>query len=299
MKKGLIFGSNGYLARNLTSVLLKDNFILELSDIHEKSFDNYSFYKKTDVTINDDIKSFDFNVDYIFIFSGLTGTSIGFEKYKEFISVNEIGTINILNHIRTTSSKAKIIFPSSRLVYKGIKDKLLSEDNEKDSKTVYALNKLFGENILKIYSNLFGIDFTIFRICVPYGNLVDNNYSYGTVGNFFKVAQLGENLKIFGDGDSKRTFSHISDITNIINKTIKLKDSINEIYNIGGDTYSIKDTATLIAKKFKIDIEYIPWPEIDYKIESGDTIFNSEKIDKLLDYNYTFHFKDWLSDLKF
>ena len=294
MQKALIFGSNGYLARNLASVLLKENFSLQLSDIQDTSFDNHSFYKKIDITDNHQLSTLDFNVDYVFIFSGLTGTTIGFEKYKEFISVNEIGTTNILNQIRITQSKARVIFPSSRLVYKGIKDTPLKEESEKESKTVYALNKLYGENILNIYSNVFGIDYTIFRICVPYGNLIDSNYSYGTVGNFLKVAQAGENLKIYGDGASKRTFSHISDITGIISKTIKHNDSINEIYNIGGDTYSIKDAATLIAEKYNTGIEYIPWPQKDLKIESGDTIFNSDKVDKLLDYKYQYDFKDWI-----
>lgn len=294
MKKAIILGANGYLARNLTYQLLNENYSLEISDIQNKSIDNYDFYKNIDITDYNQVKQLDFNTDYVFIFSGLTGTTIGFEKYKEFITVNEIGTLNILNHIKASNSKARVIFPSSRLVYEGKKDKLLSEESDKESKTIYSLNKHFGENILKIYSNLYGIEYTIFRICVPYGNMIDNNYSYGTIGSFLKVANKGENIKLYGNGDLKRTFSHIYDIINIINETIKLNSSINEIYNIGGDVFSIKDVAKMIAEKFNIKVEYVKWPELDLKIESGDTIFNSKKVDKLLNYHYTYNFKDWV-----
>ena len=42
--------------------------------------------------------------------------------------------------------------------------------------------------------------FTIFRICVPYGNLIDELYSYGTIGFFINRAMKGQNITIYGDG---------------------------------------------------------------------------------------------------
>jgi hypothetical protein len=38
----------------------------------------------------------------------------------------------------------------------------------------------------------------------------------------------------------------------------------------------------LIAKKYCVCVEYIPWSEIALKIESGDTVFDRTKIDTLL-----------------
>ena len=43
--------------------------------------------------------------------------------------------------------KARVIFPSTRLIYKGNDKSSLDEKSEKDAKTIYALNKLHSEKI--------------------------------------------------------------------------------------------------------------------------------------------------------
>ena len=71
---------------------------------------------------------------------GKTGTITGFGNYEEFIDINEKALLNILNEYRNQHSSAKIIYPSTRLVYRG-DDMPLKEDAVKEFKTIYAINK--------------------------------------------------------------------------------------------------------------------------------------------------------------
>jgi len=298
MKKAIIFGANGYLGRHIVQTL--NNINIETLSIgnSSKSIDNHNNYSQIDISIEKEVATIDFNVDYIFVFAGLTGTNVGFDKYERFIQVNENGLLNVLNHHKSSKSKARIIFPSTRLVYKGIKNTPLKENSEKEAKTIYAQNKLSCEAFLKMYQNNFNIDYTIFRICVPYGNVIDNNYSYGTIGMFLNKAAKNENITLYGDGDIKRTFTHVSDISQLIIKSLDKEISKNKIYNIGSnDNMSLLEVANLVASKNDIQVNFMEWPEAALKIESGDTIFDDTKVREEINYDYKYSVADWINNI--
>lgn len=69
----------------------------------------------------------------------------------------------------------------------------------------------------------------------------------------------------------------------------------NDVFNIGGEDYSLKEMAELIAKKYGVGVEYVPWPDVALKIESGDTVFDSEKLDRAIGRFTNSSFVNWVS----
>ncbi len=277
--KTIIIGSNGYIGRNLSYLLHEkkiNNFDFDISAETENSWMKYS---NLDVTSKEDFNKIDSDVDVIFFMAGITGTSDGFDSYEKYYDVNVIGLINLLNYIKENKINPKIIFPSTRLVYEGFKEKPLIEESKKKPKTIYAQTKLICEETLRIYNEVYDINYDILRICVPFGNLVDSDYSYGTIGFFIKKAKKNEAITLYGDGKLRRTFTHIHDICSALINTALKPSLTNSVYNIGGTTYSLLEIAEKISEKYKSKIEFVDWPKIALKIESGDTIFNSQKLD--------------------
>lgn len=298
MKKSVVFGANGYIGRHLVYYLNKQGQQVLASDVAQTSIDDHQKYVPIDITNANAVAALDFDVDYIYCFGGLTGTNVGFDKYKDFVEVNEIGLLNILNHHRNSKSKARIVFPSTRLVYKGQQDVFLKEDDQKEALTIYAQNKLSCEEYLKQYATNFNIDFTIFRICVPYGNVFDDKFSYGTVGFFLNKAKNNEIITLFGKGELRRTFTHVEDICNAIFATLKQVSSKNNIFNIGSnDNLSLLEVASFFAEKYKVEITFNSWPESALKIESGDTIFNDDKLITTTKFEYQHSIKKWIENL--
>ena len=171
--KVAIIGGKGYIGKHLVYYLKHRDIFPMVYDVQELDESNY---KKIDITNPDSVASIDLNVDYIFMFAGLTGTYAGFDKYQLYNTINEIGLLNLLDTIRNSEYRPKIIFPSTRLVYKGV-DKALKETDEKETKTIYAVNKLACEGLLHAYKASFDIPYAIFRICIPYGNLISTDRS--------------------------------------------------------------------------------------------------------------------------
>jgi UDP-glucose 4-epimerase len=297
MKKAIVFGANGYLGRHIANFLKTNNIEFIPVGNSVNSIDGFENYEQVDITQSQQIVKIDFDVDFIFVFAGLTGTNIGFEQYHKFIDVNENGLLNILKYHTDSKSKARIVFPSTRLVYKGVKDTPLTEISEKEALTVYAQNKIACEGYLKMYQNYFNIDYTIFRICVPYGNLMDDTYSYGTLGFFLNKAKNQENISLYGDGTQKRTFTHVNDIIEAIFKTLTSKKSINNVYNIGSnDDLSLLEVANLVANKNGVGVDFVEWPENALKVESGDTIFDDNKLKQEIGYTYKKSLESWIAN---
>ena len=292
MSKAILFGANGYLGRHIAYFLKKAHIDFIPTDINEYSIDRLPGYRKIDITNPSELHRINFNTDYIFAFAGLTGTDNSPETRKKFLQVNEQGLHNILDCC--TSLKTRVIFPSTRLVYKGVPNTALSEDAEKEAKTIYAQNKLNCEDLLRSSGKIY----TIFRICVPYANLLDNKYSYGTIGFFLNQIQNQKPIVLYGDGSSKRTFTHVYDIVNIILKSLSYDRTTNQTFNIGSnDSMSLLDVANCLCDRFNSDVIFKSWPTDALEVETGDTIFSDKKLTNTIGYTYKYTIKSWIKSL--
>lgn len=282
MMKIAIIGANSYIARNLIFEIHKRKIDAELDlyDHADKQADGENNYHQIDILDLKSISQIDLNCDIVYMFVGKTGTLAGFDNYNEFIDINEKALLNILNEYRKQRSSAKIIYPSTRLVYKGSVSPL-REDNEKEFKTIYAINKYACEQYLKMFNNLYGIKYCIFRICVPYDSLLPDVSSYGTIGFMLNKAKNGQNITLYGNGSTRRTFTHIKDLCDVLINGAISEKCLNDVYNIGGKDMSLKEIAEIIAQKYKVDIDYIYYPSEQLKIESGDTVFDDRKLQDL------------------
>lgn len=297
MIKSITIGSNGYLGRHLAHFLQIAGFENSNYDIQSQAATGVENYTSFDITDKHSFSQLNPETDFIFLFAGLSGTAEGFSRHENYIGINEIGLLNLLTWMRESGCRARVIFPSTRLVYRGKKDQLLKEDDPKETRTIYAVNKLAAENLLWMYQNAFGINYTVFRICVPYGNLFDNRFSYGTIGFFLDKAQKQEDIVLFGDGSIRRTFTHAEDICRIIISAVQTEATKNEIYNIGGENLSLLNAATLAATKYKVKVNFADWPEMAQKLETGDTVFDDLKLKNAGFASYRNKLKDWIDSI--
>ena len=296
--KVLITGANGYIGRHLAVLLMENMHNVLLTDIQEASYDGHLDYTRSDIRNCGSFADMLNDVSLVFHLAGMTGTWDSFERYRDFIEVNEIGLLNLLDAVSKTENRAKVVFPSTRLVYKGLTDGLLKEESPLEFKTIYAANKFACENYLKMYHEIYGVNYTVFRICVPYGNLLDEKLSYGTINHFVKQAEKGEHISIFGDGSQKRTFIHIDDLTHVLMKGGFSSRTDNGVFNIGGNNVlSIKDVASKIAQKYGVKVRFVPWPKTAQLLESGDTAFDSGRVDAVTGHAMKHDFFAWLDGL--
>lgn len=295
MKKVAILGANGYIARNLIYVLKRDypDFMLTLYGCEAESVDGEKNYIAVDMTDKESVKKIDLSCDIVFMFVGRTGSANGFDEYDSFININERTLLNLLAEYLRQGSRARLIYPSTRLVYKGAHGPQ-REEAAKEFKTVYAINKYACEQYLEQFHRMYDVQYSIFRICIPYGTLIPEASSYGTAEFMLAKATKGENISLYGDGSVRRTLTFMDDLCKTLIAGGLSEKCANDVFNVGGEDYSLKEMAELIAQKYGVGVDFVPWPDIALKIESGDTVFDSEKLDAAIGSFINNKFIDWV-----
>lgn len=281
MKRIAVIGSGSFLARNFIKHSVDNglDYQFELYDYCEQDDCPQFHFNKIDFSDPEDVKRIDFSVDVIMIFIGKTGTAVGFDNFKAFIEVNEIMLLNILTAYVELKSKARIIYPSSRLVFKSNESKLIDEDGERECKSVYAITKQAAEEYLTVYADAFGAEIVILRICTPIGTLLHDFGHYGTFEIFKNQALQNKEITVFGDGSQRKTFTWMNDICRAFTKIIEKESILFRDYNLGGQALSLLQIAEKIAKEYHVDIKHVPWPEIYLKVDGGSVVFDSARFD--------------------
>lgn len=284
MKRIAIIGANSRISRNFI-YYVKDKVCLDLYDVQDGFLDGGDYnYTKVDLTNLADVEKIDCSCDALYLFAGLTGAERSMNQANLFIDINEKAFINVLNRVKSQNPDCHIIYPSSRLVYKDAAG-ALKEDGVLEGKSVYALNKIFCENALSIYHELYGLNYTIFRIAIPFGRLNSRSESYGIVATLTRQAEEGE-ISLFGTGEGVRTFTHIKDICEILYSALTVKELKNDVFNVGGHAHSFLELAQIIAKRSNCRIAFKKWPETAEKVEVFNGHLDSAKLDKHLKINY-------------
>jgi UDP-glucose 4-epimerase len=288
-KSAVLLGRTGYLGRNLGHYLMQKGWRVS----SPCSLDG----TRTDLSGRESLKGIDWDVDCVFVFAGNTGTTSSYERYEANLEGNNLVLLRVLDAIRISGYRPRIVFPSTRLVYKG-SSTAISEDGPKSAQTLYAANKMACENYLQAYSQAFDVRFTVFRIGVPYGSVVGDSYSFGTIGNFLRQLHTTGRITLYGDGCPRRSFTHVADLCRLVTNGAVDPRCLNRVFNVPGQDLSLREAAeTLVRVLGQGHVKCIPWPTIDEKIESGDTVFDSRLLTSILSDGLEHDFETWCGGL--
>lgn len=268
-----VFGSNGYLASQIRSYLDGRGVAYDEFDLPEADVTSDAFWRTFDPA----------RYSAVLFFAGLAGPAASNAKKDLYGRVNVGGLGNLLSMLAPLGPCApKVVFPSTRLVYKG-SDAPLGEEARKEARSVYAQNKLDCESLLSKCHDESDVPYVVLRLCVPYGSLVSHDYSYGTVGLFFRQAKDGT-ITLYGDGSQRRTFTHVADFCRIVAEMAANGET--GVFNVGGESRSLMEVAQAIADRTGARVACIPWPPEALALESGSTVFDSSKLDAIVGSDY-------------
>ena len=164
-------------------------------------------------------------------------------KDEKIIEVGVEGTKNILSVI---SNKCKIIFPSTHVVFEGIKE--VKKDIKEDEKTKpvlsYASSKAINEKQLKDS----GKNFIILRLGSVYGYSTDSMRIDIMPNLFSKIASQDGTLKLFAGGRQIKSLVPLIDVARCFKFMEEREDINSEIFNLTKETLTVKEVAEICKK---------------------------------------------------
>ena len=277
MKTYLVTGTAGFIGSNLAEQLLKDGHeVIGLDIMSTGTQENLDILKKysnfefvfSDITDSSRMKELgvklkEKSVNCIFHVAGLARIQMGIQNPEKCLSLNVLGTMNVLEMMKVAGIK-NIVFSSSSSIY-GLKhtDRLpLKEDYEPDCLNQYAWSKYASEQLIKTYCKLYRLD----GICLRYFNVVGKREVLDgdlapILGLFFRKLLVEKKpLTIIGDGLQRRDMTYIDDVVsaNIKAATQCEKGIVSrfhgEVFNVGtGVNRTVLDLANSVLDSLGMD----------------------------------------------
>lgn len=174
---------------------------------------------------------------------------------KEYMDVNILGLTNLLEASRK-NGVPRFIFASSSSVYGNQKKTPFAETDDVSFQiSPYAASKRSGELLCHVYHHLYGIEIACLRLFTVYGPRQRPDLA---IHKFTQLALNGKPIELFGNGDTKRDYTFVSDIVDGIIAISQHPILTYEIFNIGnGNPIQLTDMIHALQKAINLPIEII------------------------------------------
>ncbi|PNY81870.1 NAD-dependent epimerase/dehydratase family protein [Deinococcus koreensis] len=194
--------------------------------------------------------------------------------------VNVRGTQNLLELARELGVR-QFVFASSSSVY-GVNPRVpwSEEDHVLSPISPYASTKVSGELLGHVYAHLYSMRFVGLRFFTVYGERQRPDLA---IHKFARLLLDGQPIPVFGDGSTRRDYTHISDIVRGIQAAIEYQGSDYEIVNLGNNrTVSLAEMIGVLEETLGVSARRREMP-----MQPGDvpqTWASLDKARRLLDF---------------
>tara|TARA_R100001244_G_scaffold117380_1_gene87346 strand:- start:124 stop:984 length:861 start_codon:yes stop_codon:yes gene_type:complete len=277
--KTLVTGGVGFIGTNLIKRLLKDG--------HEvTSIDNYSTGFKENEQKGCTYWNYDLSdrycpvldrkeYDIIYHMAALARIQPSIDNPHPAIKNNFLSTLNVLEIAR--KNNIRVVYAGSSSIHHGIYE------------SPYAWSKFSGEDLCKLYGNIYRMESSICRFYNVYGDYQIKEGTYATVlGIFQNQYENKKPLSIVGDGEQRRDFTHVEDIVDGIIRSSE-QEFYGEIFELGrGVNHSINEVAGMFGKDYPCDL--LPFRPGEYDV----TLADYSHAQKLLGWTPTKNLEDYM-----
>ena len=263
MKKIVITGALGYIGTELCKlysgfswkynvIALDNRFISErVNELKRRKIK----FLQADILDLETVKHHIQEADYVHHLAGITDVAYvkkDSDKLKDALikKVAIEGTQNILNLM---NKNATIIFPSTHVVFEGLKSRKenLKENERTSTFLAYSTSKVENEEQIKKS----GIKYAIFRLGSVYGFSTDTMRINIMPNLFSKIASQNGKIKLFGKGSQLKSLVPLIDVARCFKFVEENKDFVSGTYNLTKENVTVKDVADICKKiNSKLDI---------------------------------------------
>ena len=151
-------------------------------------------------------------VDYVIHIAAIPSVPRSVKDPVTSHRANVDATILLLNAARQVGVK-RVVFASSSSVYGNSPTLPKHEEMPPHPLSPYALQKLMGEQYMRLFFELYGLETVSLRFFNVFGPRQDPGSPYSGVISLFTAAlSEGRQPTVYGDGEQTRDFTYVSDV---------------------------------------------------------------------------------------
>jgi len=289
--RALVTGGCGFIGSNLTRKLVEQGWTVDvvddlsnghldlLSDLNLRTITSFlvgNYNREKDprepqvVVIVDDFACdgvvaniVNKKYDYIFHMAALPRVEYSVQNPIHTYDVNVSKTLKLMTH--AIDNIKRFVFSSSSSVYGEPWQLPTTESCGKNPRSPYALQKMQVEEIGRLYTTLYDMDFVSLRYFNVYGPGQYGDSPYSTaVAAWCDKTRSKQPLRSDGDGTQSRDLVYVDDVVSAnLAAAAREEKFTGQVYNIGSSTTI---TNNEILEKFKSKFENIQIRHAEWRV---------------------------------
>ena len=285
----LIIGGGGFIGSNLADYYLSSGKRVTIFDNFSRvgAAHNIQWLEERHggllTVIRGDIRNYDSlltsavdSTSVVFHLAAQVAVTTSVVNPREDFEINALGTFNVLEAVRNSSSRPAVLYSSTNKVYGKMADLVVSETNGRysyrdqpegiseghplDFYSPYGCSKGTGDQYVIDYSRIYGLRTVVFRQSCIYGPRQFGVEDQGWVAWFCIQALRHLPVVVYGDGRQVRDVLFIDDLICAYDAALSHLDRTSgQVYNIGGgpaNTLSLRELIAHLEDRFKRKMEY-------------------------------------------
>lgn len=258
------------------------------------------YYFKADILDNKAIKEiFDhYTPDIVIHCAALAHEGLSVFSPKTITENIYSGTVSVAS--AAIASNVSLFINTSSMARYGNTPTPFTENSIPNPIDPYGMAKLHAEQQLNLLSDIHGmkvLHVVPHNVCGPHQCYSD---PFRNVMSIFANRILhGKPVYIYGDGEQKRSFSHVTDCIEAYVKLVELHENFtyNSVFNIGpddGSEITINKLASIVGKHFNTNTEIIRVPSRPREVT--DAWVSTDKAKRELGYITKYSTEDTVND---
>ena len=276
----LITGGAGFIGTNVARAYLQqgrpvyvldnlsrpgvDNNIAEL----QHRYPGRLWFSNADVGDAKEIRKAVQSASAVFHFAAQVAVTTSLDDPIHDFETNLVGTLNLLDAIRTSATQPPLLFTSTNKVYgklgavpfretasrwepatSSLAANGISERQPLEFLSPYGCSKGAADQYVLDYARSYGIKATVFRMSCIYGRYQLGSEDQGWVAHFVRQAMKNEPITIYGDGKQVRDLLFVDDLVRAMQLAQDNIDVVaGEPFNLGGGTANSASLLELIEE---------------------------------------------------
>jgi CDP-paratose 2-epimerase len=205
------------------------------------------------------------DADALVHLAGQTAVTSSVSDPRHDFESNALGTLNVLEAVRTRAPSLTVLYASTNKVYGGIEHEEVRRCGERyayamhpdgidescplDFHSPYGCSKGAGDQYVRDYARIYGLKTVVFRQSCIYGPRQFGFEEQGWVAWFTIAALLSAPITVYGDGYQTRDLLWVDDLCDLYLRAIASPDLVaGQVYNVGGGAITARSVREVLAE---------------------------------------------------
>jgi UDP-glucose 4-epimerase len=289
--KIVVAGGSGFIGSHVVDVLLDKGHEVLIYDLEAPHYSQKCGFVRGDTRDIDRMTQVFKSGDVVYLIAAEANVNRFFESPLFSNDITATATLSVLEAARRTGV-ARVILASTEWVYGSLPEageEYITEDTPytENPDHIYTSSKIAAELFCKNYRSLYGVNYTIMRYGIPFG---ERARPETVTPIFIQRIVRGEPITIHGDGSQSRQFIYVKDLARG-NAACLNPAAENQIFNLNGKKrisviQIVKTIEEILGKKASLTFVE------DRKGNFKGRFISSEKARRMLDWEAALDYEE-------